>query len=715
MDWLAVGGDLGHAYGVGDDDAFCANGVVSSDCTPHHHAAEVKKVYQPVKFKMLDPYDSFMVTNWFSFTNLNEFDISYTVYSNERTLLEEPLDLDLRPFDSQHLRIQRLRIFGHPGEEFFVRFSVRLKQDEPFRPAGTEIAYDNFKLAWPSEEKVAKSNDGKVIGQYLDNGCFGVKGENFQLNMDEKTGLLKSYKFDGQELITDYLKLNFWRAPTLNDEVDSHGSKLWRQAGLDDLQSEKVASSVENLPDGRLMYRQTLNLRDGRGKVQMVVNQVYLIAYNGEVSLTNHVEVVGDATCLPKVGMQMHLPKDFSNLQYFGKDAENYPDRNAAGTFGVYSSNALDLFEQHVVPQDNSNHNEVRWMTVESAKKPIGLMVTSSVPFNFSIYPYSDEQLTRSRRINQLNKADYMTLNVDALQAGLGTATCGPDVAEQYLITDKVFDFDVCFRPYPIGKRSVVEMYRYACPSIDSLMTKSPAIKVTQNGEEEFRIFNQPLEVTLSCVDTDAKLYYTLDGSEPTEKSSLYKKPFKIDSSCELSVVAITKGRMPSFTAHRCFERHYIKNTTFVNDPEKRYSKDADIALMDGKLGVSGDYSNHWLGFCGNDMEATIELTDPLDINVLKIGICHDPNSWVVWPKGAMVSFSTDGIHYSDWKMAEFPVYNAPDPMASLGRVEARAKVNEKNVKYLKVKVLNQGVLPKWHPYAGEKSWIMVDEVKVEN
>ena len=103
------------------------------------------------------------------------------------------------------------------------------------------------------------------------------------------------------------------------------------------------------------------------------------------------------------IDMQMLLPRDFENLIYYGKDAENYPDRNAAGTFGIYSTNALDLFEQHVVPQDNGNHAEVRWMTVESPKKPYGLMVTSSVPFNFSTYPYSDLNLTKARRINQLH------------------------------------------------------------------------------------------------------------------------------------------------------------------------------------------------------------------------------------------------------------------------------------------------------------------------
>ena len=642
VDWLAVGGDFGHAYGVGDDDAFCANGVVSSDRTPHHHAAEVKKVYQGIKFKPIDvTAGTFEVTNWYSFTNTDAFEISYRIYTNEKIIHEDVLDLKLKPLETQRFHIERFRTYGHPGEEFFVRFSVKLKKDEPFRPAGTEVAYDCFKLDYPSEEKSIKENQGAVKVYPTDNGCLTISGSNFTLLLDERTGLMKSYTFDGQRIINDYLKPNFWRAPTLNDEVDSHGSSWWKQAGLNDLKAEKVSTETKTLEDGRLVVHQTIDLKKGSGEPQMIVNQIYIISGDGEITLSNRVEMVGDVECLPKVGMQMHLPRDFENLTYFGKDAENYPDRNAAGTFGVYSTNALDLFEQHVVPQDNGNHSEVRWMAIESPQNPIGLMVTSSVPFNFSLYPYSDQNLTKARRINQLEEADFMTLNVDARQAGLGTATCGPDVAEQYLLKDSIYQYDICLRPYPVGKEDPSELYRYQVPQTEELMN---AIPLT-----------------------------------------------------------------PRPSANR------IKNTTFVNPPAERYSANANTALMDGKKGVVGDYQwRNWLGFNGVDMEATIELNEAVDINMVKIGVAHKPDSWVVWPKGAWVAFSKDGKTYTDWKRAEFPAYDLPDPMTSLGRVEARARVNVQKVKFMKVRVENQGVLPKWHPNVGEKAWIMVDEITLE-
>ena len=153
-----------------------------------------------------------------------------------------------------------------------------------------------------------------------------------------------------------------------------------------------------------------------------------------------------------------------------------------------------------------------------------------------------------------------------------------------------------------------------------------------------------------------------------------------------------------------------------MNPPAERYNTNANTALMDGKKGAVGGYQwRNWLGFNGVDMEATIELNEAVDIKMIKIGVAHKPDSWVVWPKSAWVSFSKDGNTFTDWKFAEFPAYNMPDPMTSLGRVEARARIDVKKVKYLKIKVENQGILPNWHPNAGEKAWIMVDEVIVEN
>ena len=722
VDWLAVGGDLGEAYGVGDDDSFCANGVVQSNRTPHHHAAEVKKCYQPFKFKAIDLITGqFAVTNWNSFTDASNYRCHYTIFSAERILHKGELQLTAKPFETQRILIDRLRIYAHPGEELFVRFSVTLKNEPPFMPAGYEVAYDEFKLNWPSEEKLTLEPEGNLtLIDTQDNGEYCIKNQDVKISINIATGEIVSYQYKGKELLTSPVRQNFWRAPTLNDDVDGNGVRCWEKAGLQHLKARVVSNSRKVQDDGQVFMKSTIELRDNKDVVQIVVNELCLIDAQGNVTLTNRVEPMETVKTFPKVGMQFAMPLSYQNLMYFGKDTENYPDRNASGKMGLYKMNALDMFEQHVEPQDNGNRAETRWFALTSDKSDVGLFVTMDQPFNFSIYNYDDDNLSTAERINELNPTEYLTVNVDYLQAPLGTATCGPDALDKYLIKNQVYEYTVRLCAFDTKAVDPLEMSRYAFPDFSKNMVPTPVIKAEMDGEENYRIFNKPVMVTLDLDSEDVdmksgvKLYYTLDGTEPTRKSHLYKKPFEINQSCVLKVKAFKKGLEESFEVQKTFQRCHILTTTFVTNPVKRYGKDADIALMDGVKGVPGDYYNGWLGFQGDDMEATIELSEPLDIKTLKIGVCVEPNDWVVWPKSAWVSFSSDGEAYSDWKMVEFPMYERPDKMLGQGRVELRARVNAVDVKYLKVKIENQRTLPEWHPYAGESSWIMVDEITVE-
>ena len=711
VDWLAVGGDFGHAYGVGDDDAFCANGVVSSDRTPHHHAAEVKKVYQPIKFKAIDlKTGEFEVKNWNAFTDASAYDCDYIIFSAERELMKEKFDLNLKPYGSQRMNIQRLRIYGHPGEEFFVRFSVKTKEDQPFMPAGTEIAYDEFKLDWPSAPLESLLKEKPI---QFNSGSNSVYNDDFSVTFDKATGAISSYVVKGQELLKGELRDNFWRAPTLNDEVDSWALPRWKKAGLQNLTAKTGGLHFERLDDNTVSVNAAVEYYDGAGQLQIVVNKVYLIDGEGNISITNRVEPMERVTSLPKIGMQFAMPLEYKNLTYFGKDTENYPDRNASGKIGLYHVDALDLFEQHVVPQDNGNHSDTRWLALTNDKSNVGLFVTMPEPFNFSIYNYDDDNLTAARRINQLEPKDYLTVNVDYKQAPIGTATCGPGVNERYVIGNQVYEYVVLLRAFDTTQ-DPIEFTRFQVPMADSNMLPMPEIKATMAGKEDFRMFNRPLTISMTCADPDAEIHYTTDGSEPTMKSSVYKSSFVILKSCSIKAKAFKKGSVPSFVSLRQFNRLNIKGTTFIIPPAERYGKDADIALMDGKKGAPGDWHNDWLGFEGDDMEATIELAVPTDISMVKVGICHEPNDWVAWPKGVLVCFSKDGKEFTEWKIAELPVYDLPDPMAGMGRVEARTLVNEKQAKFVKVKVQNQGTLPQWHPYAGQKAWIMVDEVEIE-
>lgn len=60
-------------------------------------------------------------------------------------------------------------------------------------------------------------------------------------------------------------------------------------------------------------------------------------------------------------------------------------------------------------------------------------------------------------------------------------------------------------------------------------------------------LFLDSREVKLSATEPDAKIYYTLDGSEPTEKSTLYNKPIVITRPTVLKTRSFVPGIYPSY------------------------------------------------------------------------------------------------------------------------------------------------------------------------
>lgn len=59
--------------------------------------------------------------------------------------------------------------------------------------------------------------------------------------------------------------------------------------------------------------------------------------------------------------------------------------------------------------------------------------LTSNKPFQFSAIPFSDVLLEKAKHINELETEGKFTIHLDAEQAGVGTATCGPGVLPHYL------------------------------------------------------------------------------------------------------------------------------------------------------------------------------------------------------------------------------------------------------------------------------------------
>ena len=225
----------------------------------------------------------------------------------------------------------------------------------------------------------------------------------------------------------------------------------------------------------------------------------------------------------------------------------------------------------------------------------------------------------------------------------------------------------------------------------------------------EFDI-DEPVSVSITSLDS-AKIYYTLDGSKPDENSSRYKNPFEINSTTILKAVEI-KGKQISPVSIMNYRRTEKTKITLKFAPNPKYSALGTASLIDGIHGTLNPGGGNWLGFEGDNFDATLDLRKIKTINEIKTGFLNNPGSWIFLPEEIKYFISNDGKNFKE-------VFSTtPDTLLQHNKIseikEYDIKLNNEEARFIRVFAKNIGVCPKWHPGAGNKSWIFVDEITIK-
>ncbi len=232
-----------------------------------------------------------------------------------------------------------------------------------------------------------------------------------------------------------------------------------------------------------------------------------------------------------------------------------------------------------------------------------------------------------------------------------------------------------------------------------------PMVSIRSTGE----VFHDSARVELSCSDAAAKIRYTLDGKSPEASSPAYGGPLVIRNACTLKAAAFA-GEKSSMTTETRFVKSPYPPARYAFPFSSQYNGGGTMALTDGRLGTTNYQGGQWQGFEGNDLDATIDLTKETTLQDVSTGFLEDTPVWIFLPKYVEYYISQNGKDFK--KVAE--IRNEIDARkvpvivkrftANLGGVKAR---------YLRVFAKNIGVCPPWHPGAGGKAWVFVDEVQI--
>ena len=334
-------------------------------------------------------------------------------------------------------------------DESWLTISAALAEDQPWAPAGHEVAWGQLSLPsgdLPSGDlprcdrsvpdvvrttsRTHRSPQGRPM-QRLDDGIALGAGV-----FDGRTGAL--IRFGG--FAVDGPVLDLWRAPTDNDI----GAKLdvaWRAVGLHRLHERIVDVSIDT---------DELIVTSRIGAAATDLGYLYTMRWSStsdRLDLRVNGDPIGDWPCpLPRLGVRMALPATLGHVGWVGHGpGEAYVDTRNAVRLGRFARDVDEMQTPYVRPQENGNRVDARWLSlVDDAGA--GLRIDGDPVFDFTVRRWTSAALDAARHTNDLRATDRIYLNLDVAQHGIGSASCGPGTLPGYALTARPFELRASLR-----------------------------------------------------------------------------------------------------------------------------------------------------------------------------------------------------------------------------------------------------------------------------
>ncbi|MBR6179779.1 MAG: beta-galactosidase [Prevotella sp.] len=266
--------------------------------------------------------------------------------------------------------------------ERLLNVSARLKEDKPWAKKGFVVASEQFVLSPYDFPEVVKAADKAAAKGVV------IDGNN-----------LVSWMIDGCEMLQAPLEPYFWKPENDNQHAAgfARSSAVWKEA------------------------------TDVTVKYTAINDHSILVELDYHPTST-------DKPLLPKLGMRMRLPADFTSIEYFGRGPwENYPDRKRSAFLGRYDMPLSEYETEYVHPQDNGCRTDVRWFSITNGKKT--LRIEGLQPLCIRAWDYGEEDLEGVRHPHEIQRGRFVNLNIDLNIHGVGGVdSWGQPTLPQYTI-----------------------------------------------------------------------------------------------------------------------------------------------------------------------------------------------------------------------------------------------------------------------------------------
>jgi beta-galactosidase len=401
QEFWAYGGDYGDTP---NDVNFCCNGMIMPDHTPKPQMWEFKKIAQPIRFKLLDSKGTKIeIFNDQNFLSLSWLQISYEIFvdgmQNQHGELKAS---DIKPQCSEVVSLNLSPVIISSGQEVFLKIIVRVKEKQRWCEAGHIFAQDQIEIE-PSEFKGSlelRSYKGSLIK--INNEILCANGH-IKISLDEQKGGFQSISIGNQVILDGIPEFNIWRGVTDNDGVKGKSEQWsadwkplgrWCKAGYQNLNAKILSVSSQGKED-EWVIKSHIQYQANHGSFEH--QQVTRIFGSGMIQFVNTFSFEAGMVDVPRLGLRLNVPEGLEQLTWLGRGPmESYSDRKYGAEVGLYEGEVVDQYFPYIVPQENGNKEDVRWMALQNTQG-IGFQIQALAQnFSFSALHHTPEDFTQA-------------------------------------------------------------------------------------------------------------------------------------------------------------------------------------------------------------------------------------------------------------------------------------------------------------------------------
>ena len=266
------------------------------------------------------------------------------------------------------------------NDECLLNVAARLKEDKLWAKKGFAVASEQF-----------------VLTPYTFPQTADFKQQTSNITIDGNT--LTSWIVDGQEMLQAPLEPYFWKPENDNQHAAGFARRtaVWKNA------------------------------------TDVTVNYTIINERSIQVEVDYH-PTDTDKPVMPKFGMRMRLPTDYTYIDYYGRGPwENYPDRKRSAFHGRYQMPLSEYETEYIHPQDNSCRTDVRWYDITNGQRT--LHINGCQPLCIRAWDYGEEDLEVAKQTHEIQRGRFVNLNIDLNVHGVGGVdTWGARTLPQYTI-----------------------------------------------------------------------------------------------------------------------------------------------------------------------------------------------------------------------------------------------------------------------------------------